>query len=149
MIFFKAILIVVISVFLFKIFENLQRNWDYNFNNDYNIKHYGTILITNPSGIGRDLSVYLAGLGFHVLVGVKNKKDAKTYVFERFKGIEPIVLDITEPNHILRCIYRIREIQRDLNRSFVGLIINLTGKVYIKLDLTIHKIKFIIFILYL
>ncbi|MBK1838651.1 SDR family oxidoreductase [Azospirillum sp. YIM B02556] len=49
------------------------------------------------SGIGAATARELARLGFHVLAGVRRNQDADAM---REPGIEPVMLDITDPNHI-------------------------------------------------
>ena len=66
-------------------------------------------------------------MGYHILLGVNNEKELGRFIYDKVKGIEPIVLDFKEPNHILRAVYRIQEIKRDLYRPLVGVVINLTG----------------------
>eukprot|EP01041_Mallomonas_annulata_P010345 gene10345-21581_t len=117
-----ACLLAAVFAILFMNISNIP--WFHKSNEPFIINHYGSILISNSNGVGRDLAVKLAGLGFHILLGVRNEKEAKSFVYDRVKGIEPIVLDLTEPNHILRAIYRLKEIERDLHRNLVGVVIN-------------------------
>lgn len=55
-------------------------------------------MVTGAStGIGAATARELARRGFHVLAGVRRDSDATTL---RAPGIEPVILDITEPDHI-------------------------------------------------
>jgi NAD(P)-dependent dehydrogenase (short-subunit alcohol dehydrogenase family) len=58
----------------------------------------GIAVITGASsGIGAATARELAGLGFHVLAGVRRHQDADAI---RGPGIEPLIIDITDPDHI-------------------------------------------------
>jgi NAD(P)-dependent dehydrogenase (short-subunit alcohol dehydrogenase family) len=58
----------------------------------------GPVVVTGAStGIGAATARELARRGFHVLAGVRRDRDATTL---RAPGIEPVILDITEPDHI-------------------------------------------------
>ena len=89
---------------------------------------FGTVLIVENFPNRNNLATFLAKNGFHVLVGVKSEKDMQDYVYDRVKGIEPIVFDSTEPYSILHAVYRVKEIYLQLNRALVGVIINLSGR---------------------
>ena len=55
-------------------------------------------IITGAStGIGAATARELAGRGFHVLAGVRRDRDADAI---RGPGIEPLIIDITNPDHI-------------------------------------------------
>lgn len=55
-------------------------------------------MVTGAStGIGAASARELARRGFHVLAGVRREQDADTL---RAPGIEPVILDITQPGHI-------------------------------------------------
>ncbi|MFC5750732.1 SDR family oxidoreductase [Actinomadura rugatobispora] len=51
------------------------------------------------TGIGAASARELARRGFHVIAGVRRERDADAL---RADGIEPVILDITEPDHIAR-----------------------------------------------
>src|ERR1700730_7560209 len=56
------------------------------------------VIITGASsGIGEATARELARRGFHVLAGVRNDRDADAI---RGAGIEPLIIDITNPDHI-------------------------------------------------
>jgi NAD(P)-dependent dehydrogenase (short-subunit alcohol dehydrogenase family) len=50
-----------------------------------------------PNGIGAATARELARRGFHVLAGVRRDHDADAI---RGPGIEPLIFDITHPDHI-------------------------------------------------
>jgi NAD(P)-dependent dehydrogenase (short-subunit alcohol dehydrogenase family) len=52
------------------------------------------------SGIGRACATHLAGLGFHVLAGVRNEADAPP-------GLEPLVLDVTSEADVAAAAERV------------------------------------------
>ncbi|MET8870983.1 SDR family oxidoreductase [Nocardia sp. NPDC004604] len=61
-------------------------------------KPQGCVVVTGAStGIGAAAARELARRGFHVIAGVRRDQDADALRTDR---IEPIILDITEPDHI-------------------------------------------------
>lgn len=58
------------------------------------------------TGIGAATARQLAGLGFHVLAGVRRERDGNAI---RDLGIEPLILDITVPDHIAGLSVRVNE----------------------------------------
>jgi NAD(P)-dependent dehydrogenase (short-subunit alcohol dehydrogenase family) len=58
------------------------------------------------SGIGAATARRFASLGFYVLAGVRNPRDADAM---RDEGIEPVMLDITIPEHVERLAARIAD----------------------------------------
>ena len=58
------------------------------------------------SGIGAATTRELARRGFHVLAGVRREQDADAI---RGPGIEPLIIDITKPDHIRALADRVRE----------------------------------------
>jgi NAD(P)-dependent dehydrogenase (short-subunit alcohol dehydrogenase family) len=58
------------------------------------------------TGIGAATARELARRGFHVLAGVRRDHDANAI---RGTGIEPLIIDITNPDHIRRLAARVRE----------------------------------------
>jgi NAD(P)-dependent dehydrogenase (short-subunit alcohol dehydrogenase family) len=58
------------------------------------------------SGIGGATARELARRGFHVLAGVRRDRDADAI---RGQGIEPVLLDITNPDHIGALASRVRD----------------------------------------
>ncbi|MCQ4317836.1 SDR family oxidoreductase [Stutzerimonas zhaodongensis] len=82
------------------------------------------VVITGASsGIGAATANELARRGFHVLAGVRNDRDADTI---RAIGIEPVILDITEPRHIRALAERVegdalgRNLRALINNAGVG-----------------------------
>ncbi|OAN37290.1 SDR family NAD(P)-dependent oxidoreductase [Mycolicibacterium iranicum] len=65
------------------------------------------IVITGAStGIGAATAQEMARRGFHVLAGVRRQRDAEAI---RAFGVEPFLLDITNPDHIRTLTNRVRE----------------------------------------
>lgn len=65
------------------------------------------VVVTGAStGIGAATARQLAGLGFHVLAGVRRERDGNAI---RDLGIEPLILDITVPDHIAGLSARVNE----------------------------------------
>ena len=63
-------------------------------------------IITGAStGIGAATAHELAGRGYHVLAGVRRDRDADAI---RGPGIEPLIIDITNPDHIQALATRVR-----------------------------------------
>ena len=56
------------------------------------------------SGIGQATTQALAARGFHVLAGVRRDEDAERLVGE---GVEPVILDITDPAHVRNIAERV------------------------------------------
>ncbi|WP_437599594.1 SDR family NAD(P)-dependent oxidoreductase [Sorangium sp. So ce590] len=76
-------------------------------------------IITGAStGIGAATARELARRGFHVLAGVRRDRDADAI---RGPGIEPLILDITSPDHIQALAARVRE---DPQRRAVRALVN-------------------------
>lgn len=64
------------------------------------------VIVTGASsGIGAATARELARRGFHVLAGVRRDRDADTI---REVGIEPLIIDITNPDHIQALVARVR-----------------------------------------
>jgi NAD(P)-dependent dehydrogenase (short-subunit alcohol dehydrogenase family) len=64
-------------------------------------------VVTGAStGIGAATARALAGRGFHVLAGVRRERDGDAI---RGPGIEPLILDITEPDHIAALAARVND----------------------------------------
>jgi len=63
------------------------------------------VVVTGAStGIGAASARELARRGFHVIAGVRRDRDADAL---RADGIEPVILDITQPDHIARLAARL------------------------------------------
>lgn len=61
----------------------------------------GAVLITGASkGIGRATALHLDGLGFRVLAGVRSEEDAAALRREGSERMEPVFLDVTDPESI-------------------------------------------------
>jgi NAD(P)-dependent dehydrogenase (short-subunit alcohol dehydrogenase family) len=67
----------------------------------------GIAVVTGAAGgIGGATARELAGRGFHVLAGVRRDRDADAI---RGQGIEPVILDITNSEHIGALVDRVRD----------------------------------------
>ncbi|MET1072802.1 MAG: SDR family oxidoreductase [Umezawaea sp.] len=64
------------------------------------------------TGMGAAAARELARQGFHVLAGVRRDRDADSI---RSAGVEPVILDITEPEHVEALAARIADDPRDLH----------------------------------
>ena len=62
-------------------------------------------------------------------IGVKTEAEKKSFAFDSMKGFEPIIFDFFDPNTLLAVVYRIKQIRFDLDRQFMGSVINLAGTV--------------------
>jgi NAD(P)-dependent dehydrogenase (short-subunit alcohol dehydrogenase family) len=67
----------------------------------------GLVVVTGAStGIGAATARELARRGFHVLAGVRRDRDCDAI---RGPGIEPLIIDITNPDHIHALATRVHE----------------------------------------
>ena len=65
------------------------------------------VVVTGAStGIGAATARELAPRGFHVLAGVRRDRDADAI---RGPGIEPLIIDITNPDHVQALADRVHE----------------------------------------
>lgn len=77
------------------------------------------VLVSGASrGIGRHSALALAEAGFHVLAGVRRQSDAQELADLNTAGLEPVLLDITDPNSIAALAERLA------NRPLHGLVNN-------------------------
>lgn len=71
------------------------------------------VVVTGAStGMGASTARELARRGFHVLAGVRRDRDADAV---RSAGIEPVILDITEPEHVKAVAARVAADPRTLH----------------------------------
>ncbi|MFD6490784.1 SDR family NAD(P)-dependent oxidoreductase [Streptomyces sp. NPDC060188] len=71
------------------------------------------VVVTGAStGMGASTARELARRGFHVLAGVRRDRDADAV---RSAGIEPVILDITEPEHVKAVAARVAADSRTLH----------------------------------
>jgi NAD(P)-dependent dehydrogenase (short-subunit alcohol dehydrogenase family) len=79
---------------------------------------YETVVVTGAStGIGAATARELARQGFHVLAGVRRTEDADAL---RAPGIEPVILDITEPGHIAELAARVDTLRALVNNAGIS-----------------------------
>jgi NAD(P)-dependent dehydrogenase (short-subunit alcohol dehydrogenase family) len=64
------------------------------------------VVTGTSTGIGAATARELARRGFHVLAGVRRGQDADAI---RGPGIEPVIIDVTNPDHIAALATRVRE----------------------------------------
>ena len=58
---------------------------------------------------------------------MKTEAEKKSFAFDSRKGLEPIIFDFFDPNTLMAVVYRIKQIRYDLDRQFMGSVINLAG----------------------
>jgi hypothetical protein len=92
------------------------------------VRRDGVVFVSDGAkGTAREASVELSKLGFHVLVGVKSEEEKRSFAFESRKGLEVILFDIADPTTLVKVVYRLRQLRRDLDRPVVGVVLNLAG----------------------
>jgi hypothetical protein len=92
------------------------------------VRRDGVVFVSDGAkGIARDASIELTKLGYHVLVGVKSEEEKRSFVFESRKGLEVIIFDVADPTTLVKVVYRLRQLKRDLDRPIVGVVLNLAG----------------------
>ena len=73
------------------------------------------VVVTGAStGIGAAAARELGRRGFHVLAGVRRERDAEAI---RGPGVEPVILDITDADHIRALTARVHEGMREIGRA--------------------------------
>ncbi|MBP2338266.1 NAD(P)-dependent dehydrogenase (short-subunit alcohol dehydrogenase family) [Saccharothrix coeruleofusca] len=73
----------------------------------------GLAVVTGAAaGMGAATARELARRGFHVLAGVRRDRDADAI---RSAGVEPVILDITEPEHVRALAERVADDRRPLH----------------------------------
>ena len=93
------------------------------------VRKDGVIFISDGAkGSAREAAIELAKHGYHVLVGAKSEAEIRSFAFDSRKGLEPILFDITNPSTFVSLIFRLRQIRRELDRPFVGIVLNLAGR---------------------
>jgi len=92
------------------------------------VRKDGVIFISDGAkGSSREAAIELAKHGFHVLVGCKTEAEIRSFAFDSRKGMEMIKFDVSSPETYIPLIYRLRQIERDLDRHIVGVVLNLAG----------------------
>ncbi|MCZ8380149.1 SDR family oxidoreductase [Mycobacterium sp. CPCC 205372] len=65
------------------------------------------VVVTGAStGIGAATAREMGRRGFHVLAGVRRERDADAI---RAPGVEPVIIDVTDPEHIQALVARVRD----------------------------------------
>jgi hypothetical protein len=91
----------------------------------------GVLFVSNAAyGQARNLVYELASHGYHILVGVRNKRERNSFSYAMRKGVELIDFDMGDPATYVDLVYRLRKIRRDLDRPFAGMVVNLNGITY-------------------
>ena len=71
----------------------------------------GAVVVTGSStGIGRACALHLDRLGFKVFAGVRKEADGKQLENEASERLEPLILDVTDPEDISRAAERVAEV---------------------------------------
>jgi len=85
----------------------------------------GTVIVTDAAyGVGREVALQLAQEGLHVLACVKNDAELRSFIYDKRKGLEPIVADVSNPPELAHLLYRTRQVALELERPLYGLLIN-------------------------
>lgn len=122
-----------------KIVSSRETDWSFgtNANNplptplSYPIRRDGTIFVSNAAhGSCRDSTYKLSEVGFQVVVGVKDLAERSSYLYSIRKGMELTNFSLSDPSLYPPLIYRLRQIRRDLDRPYVGVLINLQRKLF-------------------
>ena len=70
----------------------------------------GAVVVTGSStGIGRACALHLDRLGFKVFAGVRKQGDGERLSAEASERFEPLILDVTDPEHVSRAAERVAE----------------------------------------
>jgi NAD(P)-dependent dehydrogenase (short-subunit alcohol dehydrogenase family) len=70
----------------------------------------GAVVVTGSStGIGRACALHLDRLGFKVFAGVRKEADRERLRAEASERLEPLILDVTDPEHISRAAEHVSE----------------------------------------
>ena len=70
----------------------------------------GAVVVTGSStGIGRACVLHLDRLGFRVFGGVRRSEDAESLRAEASERFEPLILDVTDPDHIRTAAERVTQ----------------------------------------
>ena len=70
----------------------------------------GAVVVTGSStGIGRACALHLDRLGFKVFAGVRSEGDGERLRAEASERLEPLILDVTDSEHIARAAERVSE----------------------------------------
>ena len=89
--------------------------------------YYYQIYLTIKKKIIVILAIFTPQFLIFLFLGVKTEAEKKSFLFDSRKGLEPIIFDFFDPNTLLAVVYRIKQIRFDLDRKFMGSVINLAG----------------------
>jgi len=90
----------------------------------------GTVVITDAAyGHARQTALLLADQGLHVLAGVRTKAEERSFAHDARKGLEPIRLDMAQPNDIAKLYYRLSFVAAELQRPLYGILVNTADSV--------------------
>lgn len=121
--------------------SSLESDWSTSTNTNYPfptplsypIRRDGTILVSNAAhGSCRDSVFMLSEAGFQVVLGVKDLAERSSFLYSIRKGMEFSNFSLSDPSLYPPLIYRLRQIRRDLDRPYVGVLINLLRKSFFK-----------------
>jgi NAD(P)-dependent dehydrogenase (short-subunit alcohol dehydrogenase family) len=71
----------------------------------------GAVVVTGSStGIGRACALHLDRLGFKVFAGVRKEADGERLRGEASASLEPLILDVTDPDHISRAREQVSQV---------------------------------------
>jgi NAD(P)-dependent dehydrogenase (short-subunit alcohol dehydrogenase family) len=75
--------------------------------------HDAVVVTGSSTGIGRACALHLDRLGFKVFAGVRKQEDGERLSAETSERFEPLILDVTDPEHISRAAARVAEATQD------------------------------------
>jgi NAD(P)-dependent dehydrogenase (short-subunit alcohol dehydrogenase family) len=67
------------------------------------------VVTGSSTGIGRACALHLDRLGFKVFAGVRKQEDGERLRAEASERFEPLILDVTDPEHVSRAAERVTE----------------------------------------
>ena len=111
------------------------------------MKHYptcreGAVIITDAAyGHARQTALLLADQGLHVLAGVRTKAEELSFTYDARKGLEPFLMDVSEPNDVAKLYYRLKFVLAELHRPLYGVLINTADMVLDKDFISTQKSK--------
>ncbi|KAI8908631.1 hypothetical protein DFJ77DRAFT_433925, partial [Powellomyces hirtus] len=76
------------------------------------------------TGIGRAAAIHLVNNGFVVFGGVRNEKDGEAL---RLLNIQPLILDVTQPEHIVQSVETVTSYLREHTAASLAALVNNAG----------------------